>query len=159
MTPVLSNNLHEVHGYNRLSGIARGRVLVIMQDDDMPPDSCAWLGYLLAEFERFPLLGALGAPPCSSAPRHPMHPSSRSGAEQQRHVHRDAQRELVASARCGGRRVYAPWQPHAQRRALGALPRGRQLPRQRVQASPARGDVLHRSAARIVLLGVGLAHN
>ena len=60
VTAVLSNNLHEVHGYNRLASIARGEVMIIMQDDDMPPQSCTWLKYLLREFQRFPHLGAVG---------------------------------------------------------------------------------------------------
>ena len=67
VTPVLSNNLHEVHGYNRLASMARGEVIIVIQDDDMPPDSCTWLGYMLKEFARFPLLGAVGAPAPTAA--------------------------------------------------------------------------------------------
>ena len=60
LTVVLSNNLHEVHGYNRLAAMAAGRVIVLMQDDDVPPQSCGWIKYVLALFERHPRLGGVG---------------------------------------------------------------------------------------------------
>ena len=64
VTAVLSNNLHEVHGYNRLAAMARGTVLVVLQDDDMPPLQCSWASYVLRLFQQHPRLGALGARRC-----------------------------------------------------------------------------------------------
>lgn len=58
---VFSNDLHEVHGYNRLADVSRGRVVILMQDDDMPPETCSWVKYVLWEFEKRPKLGAVGA--------------------------------------------------------------------------------------------------
>lgn len=58
---MLSDNLHEVHGYNRLAEMARGRVLVFMQDDELPPRGCGWAHYVLEQFGRHPRLGAIGA--------------------------------------------------------------------------------------------------
>jgi len=58
--PVLSSNLHEVRAYNRLAHLASGRLLVLLQDDEVPPSGCGWLQHLLALFERWPLLGAVG---------------------------------------------------------------------------------------------------
>lgn len=57
---IFSNDLHEVHGYNRLASVARGTVVIIMQDDDMPPETCAWAKYVLLEFQKRPRLGAVG---------------------------------------------------------------------------------------------------
>lgn len=60
LTVLLSSNLHEVHGYNRAAAVARGDVLVLLQDDALPPASCAWVGDVLRAFAAFPRLGALG---------------------------------------------------------------------------------------------------
>jgi hypothetical protein len=60
LTVLLSNNLHEVHGYNRAAGVARGEVLVLLQDDMIPPTDCRWVSDLLARFHAFPRLGAVG---------------------------------------------------------------------------------------------------
>lgn len=60
ITAVGSNNLHEVHGYNRLASMARGEVLILMQDDDMPPESCAWARHVVQLTRRWPRLGAIG---------------------------------------------------------------------------------------------------
>jgi hypothetical protein len=61
LSVLLSDNLHEVHGYNRAAAVARGEVLLLLQDDSQPPGSCAWLADVLDKFRAFPRLGALGA--------------------------------------------------------------------------------------------------
>ena len=60
LTVLLSNNLHEVHGYNRAAAVARGDVLILLQDDILPPADCRWLTDVLARFDAFPRLGAVG---------------------------------------------------------------------------------------------------
>jgi hypothetical protein len=60
LTVLLSNNVHEVHGYNRAAAVARGDVLVLLQDDMLPPADCRWVADLLARFSAFPRLGAVG---------------------------------------------------------------------------------------------------
>ena len=80
MTTILSNNLHEVHGYNRAAAVARGDLLVLLQDDDVPPPACNWVADLWALFWLRPQLGAVGmrtgsfwygsASPSKSASRH-----------------------------------------------------------------------------------------
>ena len=60
VTVLLSNNMHEVHGYNRAAAVARGDVLVLLQDDALPPTDCRWVADLLARFHAFPRLGAVG---------------------------------------------------------------------------------------------------
>ncbi len=60
LTVLLSNNLHEVHGFNRAAAVARGDVLIFLQDDMLPPTDCRWLTDVLARFKAFPRLGAVG---------------------------------------------------------------------------------------------------
>ena len=60
VTALLSNNLHEVHGYNRAAAVARGEVVMLLQDDEIPPRNCAWLKYVIALYNRWPRLGAIG---------------------------------------------------------------------------------------------------
>lgn len=57
---VMSHNLHEVHGYNRMADIARGSALVFLQDDQLPPEECGWVRDLLELFRRWPQLGGVG---------------------------------------------------------------------------------------------------
>lgn len=62
LSVIHSNNLHEVAGYNRGAALARGAVLVMLQDDELPPGSdpgCAWLSQILDVFAERPKLGAL----------------------------------------------------------------------------------------------------
>lgn len=47
-------------GFNRLARLARGSVLVTLQDDQLPPDSCAWLRDTLGAMRAHPRLGLLG---------------------------------------------------------------------------------------------------
>ena len=59
-TVLLSNNLHEIHGYNRAAAVARGDIVVFLQDDTLPPSECHWTADLLARFNAFPKLAAVG---------------------------------------------------------------------------------------------------
>jgi len=60
LTVVHSHDLHELGGYNRGAALARGRLLVMLQDDELPPaGDCAWLAPFLAPFALRPQLGAL----------------------------------------------------------------------------------------------------
>ncbi|GFR51539.1 hypothetical protein Agub_g13957, partial [Astrephomene gubernaculifera] len=60
---VFSNNVHEIRSYNRLAQMARGKILIMMQDDDVFPaeTACAWLESVVRAFRRWPRLGAVGS--------------------------------------------------------------------------------------------------
>ncbi|KXZ54416.1 hypothetical protein GPECTOR_5g70 [Gonium pectorale] len=60
VVPVFSSNVHESRGYNRAARAARGRYLVVWQDDQIPPTSGRWLVDMLAVFSARPRLGILG---------------------------------------------------------------------------------------------------
>ncbi|GLC37752.1 hypothetical protein PLESTB_001473200 [Pleodorina starrii] len=61
VVPVMSYNLHELRGYNRLAGMARGKYLVLLQDDDvLEPADCSWLPRLVAQMEAMPQLAMVG---------------------------------------------------------------------------------------------------
>ncbi|KAG2454524.1 hypothetical protein HYH02_000371 [Chlamydomonas schloesseri] len=61
VVPVLSANVHEARAINRMAGVARGRVLVVLQDDDtLAPADCSWALPLLKQFEAMPKLGMVG---------------------------------------------------------------------------------------------------
>ncbi|KXZ54412.1 hypothetical protein GPECTOR_5g67 [Gonium pectorale] len=60
VVPVFSSNVHESRGYNRAARAARGRYLVVWQDDQIPPNSGRWLVDMLALFSARPDLGILG---------------------------------------------------------------------------------------------------
>ncbi|GIL60741.1 hypothetical protein Vafri_15268 [Volvox africanus] len=61
MVPVFSANIHEIRAYNRMAALARGKVLVVLQDDDsLEPADCSWLHPLVRQFESMPLLGMVG---------------------------------------------------------------------------------------------------
>lgn len=55
-----SNDVHDSRVYNRAAALARGDVIAILQDDDIPPDSGAWVDEALALFDRHPQLAVLG---------------------------------------------------------------------------------------------------
>jgi glycosyltransferase involved in cell wall biosynthesis len=57
---IRSNDLHEIRTYNRAVGLARGRLVCLLQDDDIPPEDGAWVGQALALFDRHSELGVLG---------------------------------------------------------------------------------------------------
>jgi glycosyltransferase involved in cell wall biosynthesis len=58
---VRSNDIHDSRIYNRAASLARGQIIAVLQDDDIPPQSGAWLEQALALFERYPKLEARGA--------------------------------------------------------------------------------------------------
>lgn len=60
VVPVFSNNIHETRGYNRLAGMARGDILIIAQDDRVPPTSCQFFQDLIGLFDQWPQLGGVG---------------------------------------------------------------------------------------------------
>ncbi|PNH10342.1 hypothetical protein TSOC_002927 [Tetrabaena socialis] len=61
IVPVFSNNVHELRAYNRMAGLSRGRVLIILQDDDsLQPADCSWLPPLVRQFDAMPKLGMVG---------------------------------------------------------------------------------------------------
>ncbi|KAG2429410.1 hypothetical protein HYH02_014065 [Chlamydomonas schloesseri] len=63
VVPVYSNNVHEIRSYNRLARLARGKILVMLQDDDVFPEesACVWLSDVVRAFARWPRLGAVGS--------------------------------------------------------------------------------------------------
>lgn len=58
---VRSNDIHEIRAYNRAIGLARGRLVCVLQDDDIPPSNAAWVGHAQALFARDESLAILGA--------------------------------------------------------------------------------------------------
>ncbi|PNW87219.1 hypothetical protein CHLRE_02g113751v5 [Chlamydomonas reinhardtii] len=58
--PAFSANLHEARGYNRAAKLARGRYLIIWQDDQFPPAHGKWLLDMIRVFDAYPQLGILG---------------------------------------------------------------------------------------------------
>lgn len=57
---VRSNDIHDSRIYNRAVDFARGEIVAILQDDDIPPASAAWAAQALDLFDRYPRLGVLG---------------------------------------------------------------------------------------------------
>ncbi|KAG2439193.1 hypothetical protein HXX76_004556 [Chlamydomonas incerta] len=61
VVPVLSYNVHELRSYNRMTGMARGKYIVLLQDDDkLTPEDCSWLPKLVAQFDSMPALAMVG---------------------------------------------------------------------------------------------------
>ncbi|GAX77116.1 hypothetical protein CEUSTIGMA_g4562.t1 [Chlamydomonas eustigma] len=60
VVPVFSANQHEIRAYNRLSGLARGQVLITLQDDQVPPSGCQWIRDVMSVFGAYPSVGAVG---------------------------------------------------------------------------------------------------
>ncbi|GAX84233.1 hypothetical protein CEUSTIGMA_g11656.t1 [Chlamydomonas eustigma] len=60
--PVFSNNIHEIRSYNTLARLARGDILVLMQDDQMPrtDEGCKWMKDVVSLFDRWPDTGVIG---------------------------------------------------------------------------------------------------
>jgi GT2 family glycosyltransferase len=57
---IRSNDIHEIRSYNRAIDHARGEIVCVMQDDDIPPARGEWVADALALFDRYPKLGVLG---------------------------------------------------------------------------------------------------
>ncbi|KAG1674950.1 hypothetical protein FOA52_014744 [Chlamydomonas sp. UWO 241] len=60
VVPIFSANVHEIRAYNRMAGVARGTIVVALQDDSTPPPGCGWLLNLTRLFDTHPSLGAVG---------------------------------------------------------------------------------------------------
>jgi GT2 family glycosyltransferase len=58
---VRSNDIHEIRAYERAIGLARGKFVCVLQDDDIPPDDGTWVEQALDLFSRYPRLAILGA--------------------------------------------------------------------------------------------------
>jgi glycosyltransferase involved in cell wall biosynthesis len=57
---IRSNDLHELRAYDRAITLARGEIICLLQDDDIPPDDTSWLENSIALFDRFPKLVMIG---------------------------------------------------------------------------------------------------
>lgn len=68
VVPIFSDNVHEARGYNRLASIARAPILIFLQDDEYPPRDGSWLVSLLAVYDKYPLIGAVGMSSYRSCP-------------------------------------------------------------------------------------------
>ncbi|KAG2490154.1 hypothetical protein HYH03_011458 [Edaphochlamys debaryana] len=60
LVPIFSANLHEARGYNRGAKAARGKILIIWQDDQTPPPTHGWLQDLVRLYDTYPRLGVIG---------------------------------------------------------------------------------------------------
>jgi glycosyltransferase involved in cell wall biosynthesis len=57
---IRSNDLFEIRTYSRTLDFARGEIVALLQDDDIPPADGAWVSEALELFERHPKLVVLG---------------------------------------------------------------------------------------------------
>ena len=57
---VRSSDLHEIRSYDRASGLARGELLCLLQDDDIPPADPSWAQTVRSVFDELPDLVVLG---------------------------------------------------------------------------------------------------
>jgi len=57
---IRSNDIHDSRAYNRAADYARGEIIAILQDDDIPPATSAWVDEALDLFDRYPRLAVLG---------------------------------------------------------------------------------------------------
>jgi glycosyltransferase involved in cell wall biosynthesis len=57
---IRSNDLYEVRTYSRTLDFARGQIVALLQDDDLPPLDGLWVEHALQLFERYPRLAVLG---------------------------------------------------------------------------------------------------
>ena len=57
---IRSNDIHEIRSYNRAIDLARGEIVCVLQDDDIPPPNGDWVTDALALFKRHPRLAVLG---------------------------------------------------------------------------------------------------
>lgn len=55
-----SNDINEIRAYNRAVTFARGEIVCLLQDDDIPPGNAGWVTQALELFERYPKLAILG---------------------------------------------------------------------------------------------------
>ena len=57
---VVSGDIHEIRGYNRLAKLSRGELIVFMQDDDLPSPRPNWFNFAKSLFAKNPKLGLVG---------------------------------------------------------------------------------------------------
>ena len=57
---VRSNDLHEIRTYDRAVEFARGEIVCLLQDDDIPPSNSEWLDKAVQVFDQYPKLAILG---------------------------------------------------------------------------------------------------
>jgi len=57
---IRSNDIHEIRAYNRAISLARGQIVCILQDDDIPPDNSEWAKQALDLFRQHPKLAVIG---------------------------------------------------------------------------------------------------
>ena len=55
-----SNDIHEIRAYNRAINHARGEIVCVIQDDDVPSKDEEWVTQVLKLFEKYPKLAILG---------------------------------------------------------------------------------------------------
>uniref|UniRef100_A0A061R4F3 Uncharacterized protein n=1 Tax=Tetraselmis sp. GSL018 TaxID=582737 RepID=A0A061R4F3_9CHLO len=58
-TVMVPGNIHEIRGYNRLAKLVHAKLLVLLQDDDLPPVNQLWLQHAYSAFQNNPKLGLL----------------------------------------------------------------------------------------------------
>jgi hypothetical protein len=57
---IRSNDIFEIRSYSRALDFARGEIVALLQDDDIPPPDGAWVTKALDLFDRHPKLAVLG---------------------------------------------------------------------------------------------------
>jgi len=57
---IRSNDLFEVRTYSRTLDFARGEIVALLQDDDLPPSEGSWVEEAVVLFNRYPKLAILG---------------------------------------------------------------------------------------------------
>ncbi|KAG2490149.1 hypothetical protein HYH03_011453 [Edaphochlamys debaryana] len=60
LLPIFSANLHESRGYNRAAKAAKGKILIIWQDDQTGPGDAAWMLDLAKLYDTYPQIGIIG---------------------------------------------------------------------------------------------------
>ena len=58
---IQSNDLHEIRTYNRAISLARGELVGVLQDDDIPPENPNWVAEAVRLFRKYPKLAILGS--------------------------------------------------------------------------------------------------
>lgn len=60
VVPIFSHNIHENRGYNNLANLAKGKIIFLFQDDDIPPGNCSWLDKVFKIYQSWPNTGVVG---------------------------------------------------------------------------------------------------